>query len=267
MAKQPEKGKSRQRLKRLKGTLLSGLFLFVVFISTYGGFRLANSSWFDLQFVEVQGQDRLDQESILEATGLFAGQNLLHIRTNEVAEKVETLAYVKDARVRRRFPNRVDVSIIERAPVAMVMIENERWLIDGEGALLENIGKIETEQTQWPVIIAGPFVEAPKLGALTKDEGLLAALTFLRQVDPYFMENILRIEAESVAEMKLIHRDGLKVFIGPPENLPQKLQFYEEILIKNAVTCNARTLEYVDLRYDTQPIIKRKEGVQENQRQ
>jgi cell division septal protein FtsQ len=89
-------------------------------------------------------------------------------------------------------------------------------------------------------------------GEKSEDTGVLAALALIKKLDPYFLENILEFDAPTAEKLAVINRDGLKVLFGQPEDLDRKLQNYEELLIKNAEKCNAETLNYVDLRYDTQ---------------
>jgi cell division septal protein FtsQ len=95
-------------------------------------------------------------------------------------------------------------------------------------------------------------------GDQLSSEGVTAALNLIDQLDPYFLESIEEFRAPSAWELTLITHQGVQVKFGPPENLERKLGFYETILLKNNSQYNEDTLEYVDLRYETQPVVKKK---------
>ncbi|QSR84499.1 cell division protein FtsQ/DivIB [Methylacidimicrobium sp. B4] len=98
----------------------------------YVGTRLAlpflsTDSRFALQEVVLEGTERLPRKEILAASGLRLGQNLLSISLPEVYKAVSSLPYVQRASVRRELPNRIEITIEERVPLAKVWTKAKRF--------------------------------------------------------------------------------------------------------------------------------------------
>ena len=253
--------RKRLRRRRLARVLFTGLGLILIVLAGIAGYALANSSLFDLREIRIEGNLAVPREELLVLSGLRLGTNLLRVSPAEAKAQLLTQPYIKEVEVRRRFPSEMSIKVVERAPMVLVSYDTQSLILDSEGICLENGNKAAAMAASWvqtPAIKSNFAAIQMKPGDKTEDEGILAAIALLKQLDAYFMENILEIDAASAWTLSVINLDGLTVYFGPPENLAQKLQNYEDLLIKNREECNADTLEYVDLRYDTQPIIKRK---------
>jgi cell division protein FtsQ len=239
-------------------TLIGILFLAFALFAGYGGNALANSAFFDLREIRFEGSQALTRDELLALSGLRIGANLLRISKDEVTERILAHPYIKTVEARRILPDKILIAVTERQPAALISYGQRHLALDDEGSCLAELDLAAAESWAMPRIRCGPAAIQLLPGEKTEDEGVLAAITLVGRLDPFFLENILEIDAPSAWELTVIHLDGLPVHFGPPENLPQKLQYYEDLLIKNKDECNANLLEYVDLRYDTQPIIKRK---------
>ncbi|MEA4891328.1 MAG: FtsQ-type POTRA domain-containing protein [Peptococcaceae bacterium] len=222
------------------------------------GYSLANSSLFDLSEVQVVGNTTVTMEDILEASGLRTGSNILKISRQQAAEGIQDIPFIKSVDIARNFPSKMTITVTERTPKYLVYFGNRYLALDEELRCLYEASLAAT--ANWPVPVIQLSSESIMLepGEVSEDEGLKAAAALLDQLDPFFLENIKEIDAPSQWDMSVINLDGLRVYFGPPDNLPQKLQNYEELVIKNAAECNAQKLEYIDLRYDTNPVIKKK---------
>lgn len=258
MAVKKTSTKYQRRRAQLKRTMTTGLALIFVFMAGFCGYSLANSSLFDLTEVQVIGNTTVPMEQILEASGLRAGTNILKVSRREAAEGVQAIPFIKTVDIVRNFPSKMTITVTERTAKYLVYYGNRYLALDDELRCLYEASLAATANWPLPVIqlSSGAIMLDP--GETTEDEGMVAAAALLDQLDPFFMENILEINAPSEWDMSVINLDGLRVYFGPPDNLPQKLQNYEELVIKNAAECNAQKLEYIDLRYDSYPVIKKK---------
>ena len=121
--------------------LLAGIGFFGVM-----GYRTAIASeFFNVQRVEVRGNDRVNVEDIqrivtanTEKTGVWRAD------LGEIREKVEKLPFVKTAAVSMVLPVGIRVSIIERTPAAVVKLSHGDSLVDTEGNVLIPVTKPET---------------------------------------------------------------------------------------------------------------------------
>lgn len=90
---------------------------------------------FGVTTVKVTGARHLDPVTVQQA--LLSGERL-HMFTDvrRLAQQVETLPWVAQARVQRRLPNHINVTIIERVPFAIWLQGREQKIIDAGGVVL-----------------------------------------------------------------------------------------------------------------------------------
>ena len=242
----------RLRLRRLKRTLATVLGLLMIGAAGYGGYYFANSPVFNLNEIRIEGNRIVSRDELIALSGLELGANLLKVSPEQAAAGIRTQPYVKEVSVTRSFPNKVDIRISERMPMALINGDGRYLVLDEGGQCLTEVGLAGAESWRLPSIRCSVEAAALAPGEKSDDKGVQAALALIKKLDPFFMENILEFDAPSAERLAVINMDGLQVYFGPPEDLDRKLQYYEDLLIKNREKCNAQTLNYVDIRYDTQ---------------
>lgn len=161
-------------------------FLFVVFGALWlGGFfpdvrkigddftraRLV-SMGFVVERVDVMGEGRLREADVRTALGVTEGDFLFDMNIQEAQSRVEDLNWVDRAIVRRLWPDRVVVQIIERRPYALWQHDGNLKLVDVEGNVIadgdpiqfsalplivgegapENMTAIQTTLRQFPIV-------------------------------------------------------------------------------------------------------------------
>lgn len=116
--------------------------------------------------VEIDGLQRTTRRELVAALGLEIGDPILAIDLDAARSRIEALPWVAAARLSRELPDRITISVTERAPLAFWQVEGRLRLIDPDGVL---IGTADFEQFPELPIVVGP-------GAETHAAGLLAML-------------------------------------------------------------------------------------------
>ena len=75
---------------------------------------------FTLQRVEVSGISYLTREQVLEIGRIHTGEPLFQLQTDAVAQNLMHDLRIESAVVRRRLPDRLEIEVVERKPVATV---------------------------------------------------------------------------------------------------------------------------------------------------
>ena len=248
---------ARQRMirRRLRRAILTGLGIIIVGLAAFGGYTFANSTFFDLMEIRLYGNVAVDRDELIQLTGLRIGANMLLIYPGQVRQSVLSHPFVRTASVTRSLPNRIDIEITERSPFVLVYSESRFLILDDEGYCMMEVSDQVAESWNLPRIRASHWAALIEPGERSRDEGVLAGLELIQQLDPFFMKNILEIYTPSAERLTLINNDGLPVLFGPPVDLERKLHHYEQLLIRNRDTINASTINYIDIRFDTQPTI------------
>lgn len=127
-----------------------GTLLLIIFLGLWLGGFLPNvaqagenfkrnrlmSMGFVIERVDVMGEGRLSEEDVRRALGIYGGDYLFGVDMKEAQQRVESLSWVDRAVVRRLWPDRIVVQIIERQPYALWQHEGEVKVVDLEGGAI-----------------------------------------------------------------------------------------------------------------------------------
>jgi cell division protein FtsQ len=87
--------------------------------------------------VALTGNHYVTLPTVLEIFAADRGKSVLRIPIDERRRQIEALPWIEEATVRRALPNRIEVEITERTPVAFVREANDMALVDAHGVILE----------------------------------------------------------------------------------------------------------------------------------
>jgi cell division protein FtsQ len=124
-------------LARFIFELASKLFLAgVVFYICYASYNfLTTDSRFQITDVSLNGNHALSKNQLLEWMGPIQGENLFMYDLSEASEKLAEHPWVLSASVQRRFPQEIQIELIERVPYARIKFE-KIFLMDNFGVIL-----------------------------------------------------------------------------------------------------------------------------------
>lgn len=202
---------SRARARRrLRGLLV----LLSVFSLAGGGWLAVQSSWLDLDHVQVRGARRTSAAAVIRAAGVEEGEPLLLVDRRAAARRVERLPWVGEARVRVVLPGTLRIEVEERRPVAWVRTGRREQV-----ALLDASGRVLAWQRRAPgglpeiawrsaVPAPGAWVrgaEAPVRIVAGAPPRLRSRLESIRREGPGFvlqMEGVERVEFGTATEVE-----------------------------------------------------------------
>jgi cell division protein FtsQ len=124
----------------------------------------ANAVGFNIAAVALSGQHHLNREEILATAGVTGRASLLFFDVADARARLKTNPWIAEATVQKLLPDRLVISITERAPFALWQKEGRIGVIADDGTVLE------------------PYVAAPytKLPLLVGAGAELRAAEFLR---------------------------------------------------------------------------------------
>ena len=82
--------------------------------------------------IEVTGMQNVTKQQIMEVMGADIGRNIFFIPLAQQKAQLEQIPWVESASVMRFVPNRLEVEIHERTPVAFARVGPRMSLIDAE---------------------------------------------------------------------------------------------------------------------------------------
>ncbi len=96
------------------------------------------SMGFVVERVDVMGEGRLREGDVRKALGVYNGDYFFGVDMDGAKQRVESLSWVDRAVVRRLWPNRIVVQIIERQPYALWQHNGELKVVDVNGDVISD---------------------------------------------------------------------------------------------------------------------------------
>src|ERR1700693_4200746 len=144
----------KKTASRLMWAFLAAAILFVTAIAAGGLYEYGERSWrFRVESsdnIEVTGMQNVTKAQIMEVMGADIGRNIFFIPLAQQKAQLEQIPWVESASVMRFVPNRLEVEVHERTPVAFARVGPRMSLIDAGGTLMELSPK---HKYSFPVIL------------------------------------------------------------------------------------------------------------------
>jgi cell division septal protein FtsQ len=141
VASQTHPARRQRRRRRLlrAAARAAGLGLALAAFAVAGSAALhavRTASVFAVTRVDVDGVERLTEADVVAAARIEPGESLLALDPDAVVDRVEALPGVRRARVTRHLPDRVVVTVEERAPYALIVVGGALAWVDVDGRLV-----------------------------------------------------------------------------------------------------------------------------------
>lgn len=210
-------------------------------------FALTRSPVFDVDEVRVLGAARTSAVEIEKAGGLTDGPQLADVKPDAVATKLARLPWVQEAKVVRHWPGTVEVTLLERTPLATVPAAAGGWaVVDDTGRVLETTPEPQPGMVQ--VNAAGAPAPGEQVAPAT-----LGALGVLDALPPSLIElvNGLTVSEDGIIDL---HAQGLPIIhFGPPTAVRAKLVALTTLVART----NLKGAKAIDVRVPTAPVLTR----------
>ena len=89
--------------------------------------------------ITITGLSHHDPETLLSAIGVNPGGSLIGFDAAVAKRILENLDWIKSAKVQRRFPNQLDISVAEREPFAVWQRGKDYYIIDASGTAMSGL--------------------------------------------------------------------------------------------------------------------------------
>ena len=239
------------------------VIVLIVFVSIYFVYHQATNwckyqDFFALDSATIGGNILVDENHIITTGNIHKDMNILTTDCKAIRNNLETHPYVKAAIVSKRFPNKMDITIKERLPIAYLNA-GRLMLIDGEGIVLPIPDANITNQL--PVITVVPdsvykIIPGEKL-SLQKINPITDLV-----IDTYSMSRALFSTISEIrynlhtGELILFNKDnGNPIYLGN-DNFAKKMRSLANFQKILAGKKRLRDYRYIDLRWSQQIVVK-----------
>ena len=208
-------------------------------------YHVAASDGFRIERVVVVGSQLIPSAEI-ERTAAVAGLNIFWVREEEVGHRLQAIAAVQSARARTVLPDRLEVRIVERAPVAVWQNGGMSYLVDAEGRVLQ----VTDKAVALPTI--RDLGEQPIQTGGSVDRAALATMFRLQQMLPRVAGLTPReIEYGLDTGVTVVPDSGPRVRFGSDEDLEWQLGTL--VAIRRELDRQGQRPELIDVRFRDRP--------------
>jgi len=201
--------------------------------------------------IEVTGNENVTKAQIMEVMGADIGRNIFFVPLTQQKAQLEQIPWVESASVMRFVPNRLQVEIHERTPVAFARVGPKIFLIDAGGTLMELPQK---HKYSFPVIL-GMYPGEP---ISTRIPRMKAYNELVQQLDSggaRYSQDLSEVDLSDLENLKVRVNDpqgDVRVELGSNEYLKRYKTYVSHV---QEWRQQFQKLESVNLRYDNQVIV------------
>lgn len=223
--------------------------LTLLLLTVVGGtvfWRLQKSEYFTVRHVRVSGATHLDNALVADAAGVV-GKEIYRVDSAAAAAAVQKIPMVQAARVRRTWPNTIDVEVSERTPWGTWQIGGVNYLIDRTGAIIDIV------DAPWPKSIyeldAAPGLQP---GDHVDADAIKLAEILIPSLPRTLAQQVTKLEYSPDTGVELITDQGVRVRLGDSQGLDYKLAVWQALNAK----LGSGQVRLIDLRSSERPFYR-----------
>ncbi|MGE4284976.1 MAG: cell division protein FtsQ/DivIB [Clostridia bacterium] len=186
---------------------------------------------FNITNIKIEGMEKVTQQVILDVSGIEKDMNIFHINLNTVRNHIGGIPYIDSVKIKRKLPNTVIITIVERKPVGCIPFMGSYIFIDAKGNVLEVASQIENQDI--PIINGLKFNEF-KMGERIKVDEENKLDIIVSCVKELINSNLLDktglIDVHDVDNIQLNIEGRIVVNMGDVSRMRHKMEFLVAIL-------------------------------------
>ena len=210
--------------------IISSLLLILLVLFGYNNIEL--DDWLPIQSVKIEGEfDFLDKKQLQDQAIPVVNGGFFNVNLPEVRVALVNLPWVEDVSVRRLWPDKLLVRVIEKKPVVM-------W---GDNGVISSKGKLFTP-------LKKPTVELPHLSGPEGQHKVM--LQELARMQAWLLETglyIKSIDLNARRSWTLKMTSGMELRLGRKQ-MHERLNRFVSVY-KETLEVEKREIKHIDMRY------------------
>lgn len=130
----------KKKKRRKKRYLLRFLILILLCV---GAYMLLHIDYFTVDGVIVAGNKEISDQEILKLSRIEVGDNIFDVHPMIARKRIKENLYIDTARVRRKLPNMIEITVSERSGKAQFVMGKKYVVTDNEGRVLDIAGEMQ----------------------------------------------------------------------------------------------------------------------------
>lgn len=202
--------------------------ILLIAVLTSSAMYMMKSEIFNIDNYKIQGNYKLNNETIINASSINKGENIFKINRSLTKENILKLPYIKEVEIKRKLPRTLIFNVEERVGVFQTRSISTMLLVDIEGFVLEQLENIEEDLPN----IIGFDLSNIMIGDnifLESDKDEIISF-IIHSKESELLVKSSEIDMETLDNINIELNNGISVAFGTLDNVKYKLRLLNEIL-------------------------------------
>lgn len=154
--------KVNKRKRLMKGLVTILIILGVIGAISFGVYQAVNLGIFNVTEIEVVGNEIVDVQSVVEASGINVGESIFLIDVNQANYNINALMNLDELEISKIMPNKILIRMVESVPICAVNYDNKVYYLTEDKRLIEDGEYLR--KTDIPLIFGSDAVTISEIG-------------------------------------------------------------------------------------------------------
>lgn len=249
-------------------------FLIAMSFVTVLVYALFFSPFLEINSIEINGNDYIEKNLILdkinpEISGKYFDivkkNNLLLAKIGRMEKDIkDEFKIIREIEIKREFPEKLIVSIIERKPKIVFCSADGCFILDENGEAYDNYSSNEENDKNNFIILSEESSREIGLGEIILEKKYMNYALEIKQELLERLEaeidNNFRVTSLISGDIRVKTKEGWEIYFNENIELEKEIEMLK-VVLENKIEKSQRTdLEYVDLRIDNKIYYKFRDG-------
>jgi len=212
-----------------------------------------NSNYFRIKNIDINGNTHYEDELIMELLPGIQGKNIFEADKKETEDAIlEKLVWIRSVEFKKIFPDSIDINLAERKPLLILLRGDIRYLLDGEGIVLEDLGRNAPEEYTDLLEVRDTKGYRLEPGDVAAKKNVLSCADIYAGFDDGLREIITGagIRDNVSGDIYFTTRQGLEIIFGDSTQTIKKIEVLKLLLKED------RIYNIIDLKNPDNPVFK-----------
>ncbi|WP_414150511.1 cell division protein FtsQ/DivIB [Acetobacterium carbinolicum] len=244
--------KANKRKRIMKGLVTMLIILGIIGAIGFGVYQAANLGIFNVAEIEVVGNEIVDAQTVVEASGINVGESIFLIDVNQANYNINALMNLDELEISKIMPDKILIRMVESVPICAVNYDNKVYYLSEDKTLIEDGEYLR--KTDIPLIFGSDEVTITEIGKEVVVEPYWrfdTIMNILRDLKKDSnLEKISEVRMTEVNTYEIVTKNGTVFILWDYNNYIDNKAYIQNNLDKN--TSNM----IINLAVGTKPVIK-----------
>jgi cell division protein FtsQ len=154
--------KINKRKRLMKGLVTILIILGVIGVISFGVYQAVNLGIFNVSEIEVVGNEIVDVQTVVEASGINIGESIFLIDVNQANYNINALMNLDELEISKIMPNKILIRMVESVPICAVNYDNKVYYLTEDKKLIEDGEYLR--KTDIPLVFGSDAVTISEIG-------------------------------------------------------------------------------------------------------